>query len=132
MSKVVTLSEAASIALHSMILVGRSKKPINVDHIADATGSSRHHIAKIMQRLAKLGYVGSMRGPSGGFFLLQKANEISLLDIYEAIEGKITPTTCPLEKQVCAFDKCFLNNITYDLTVQFRKYMDSQLLSDYL
>jgi DNA-binding IscR family transcriptional regulator len=72
MSKVVTLSEAASIALHSMILVGRSKKSINVDNIAEATGSSRHHIAKIMQRLAKLGYVGSMRRPSGGFFLLQK------------------------------------------------------------
>jgi Rrf2 family protein len=132
MSKVVTLSEAASIALHSMILVGRSKKLINVDNISEATGSSRHHIAKVMQRLAKQGYVGSMRGPSGGFFLLLKANKISLLDIYEAIEGKIVPTVCPLEKKICSLEKCFLNNLTYDLTIQFKKYMSDQLLSDYL
>ena len=132
MSKVVTLSEAASIALHSMILVGRSKKLINVDHISEATGSSRHHIAKVMQRLAKQGYVGSMRGPSGGFFLLQKADKISLLDIYEAIEGKIVPTVCPLDKKICSLEKCFLNNLTYDLTIQFKKYMSDQLLSDYL
>jgi Rrf2 family protein len=132
MSKVVTLSEAASIALHSMILVGRSEKYINVDHIAEATGSSRHHIAKVMQRLAKLGYVGSVRGPGGGFYLLQNADEISLLDIYEGIEGKIVPTSCPLEKQICSLEKCFLNNITHDLTGQFRKYMDSQRLSDYI
>ena len=132
MSKVVTLSEAASIALHSMILVGRSKNLINVDNISEATGSSRHHIAKVMQRLAKQGYVGSMRGPSGGFFLLQKADKISLLDIYEAIEGKIVPTVCPLDKKICSLEKCFLNNLTYDLTIQFKKYMSDQLLSDYL
>ena len=131
MSKVVTLSEAASIALHSMILVGRSKKLINVDNISEATGSSRHHIAKVMQRLAKNGYVGSMRGPSGGFFLLQNADKISLLEIYEAIEGKIVPTVCPLDKPICSIEKCFFNNLTYDLTIQFRKYLSDKLLSDY-
>lgn len=133
MAKIVSLSEAASIALHAMILVGRSSGgSINVDKIAEITTSSRHHVAKVMQRLAKDGFVGSYRGPNGGFFLLRKPDEISLLEIYESIEGKIAHSTCPMDKQICAFDKCFMNNITYDLTIQFKNYMSSQSLAAYI
>jgi Rrf2 family protein len=133
MSKVVSLSEAVSIALHSMILIGRSKgTSVNVDRLAEATGSSRHHVAKVMQRLAKDGFVSSFRGPNGGFYLQRDPGEILLLEIYEAIEGKLVPLTCPMEKQICAFDKCFMNNITYDLTLQFIQYMKSQSLANFL
>jgi Rrf2 family protein len=133
MAKIVSLSEASSIALHAMILVGRSKgASINVDEIAETTGSSRHHVAKVMQRLAKDGYVGSYRGPNGGFSMIKKPEEITLLEIYEAIEGKVSPTACPLDKQVCNFGQCFFNNLTYDLTLQFKTYMQNQLLSNYI
>jgi Rrf2 family protein len=132
MAKIVSLSEAASIALHSMILVARSKGSVNVDQIAEITHSSRHHVAKVMQRLAKNGYVGSFRGPNGGFFLSKDADKISLLEIYECIEGKVTPTKCPADKQVCSFDRCFMNNITQDLTIQFKNYMSAQSLKNYI
>ena len=132
MAKVVTLSEAASIALHAMILVAKSKGSINVDYIAEMTQSSRHHVAKVMQRLAKDGYVGSFRGPNGGFYLVKSAENINLLDIYECIEGKVVPSSCPAEKSACTFDHCFMNNITHDLTIQFRNYMSGQMLKSYL
>ena len=133
MSKIVSLSEAASIALHAMILVGRSKgSSVNVDQIAEVTGSSRHHVAKVMQRLAKDGFVSSYRGPNGGFYLQRNENDISLLEIYESIEGKITPTSCPMDKQVCNFNQCFFNNITYDLTIRFQTYMKEQKLAQHL
>ena len=105
MSKIVTLSEAASIALHGIILVAKSDKLINVVQIADATSSSKHHVAKVFQRLVKEKFVNSHRGPSGGFSLNRKPEEITLLEIYEAIEGKIELTQCPLDKQICPFDK---------------------------
>lgn len=133
MSRVVSISEAASIALHAMILVGRSGNgSLNVDQIAEICGSSRHHVAKVMQRLAKEGYVGSFRGPNGGFFLLKKPEEINLLEIYESIEGKITESSCPMEKPVCSFDICFMNNITLELTQRFKEFMQSRTLASYL
>ena len=133
MAKVVSLSEAVSIALHSMILIGRSNgESVNADKLAEATGSSRHHVAKVMQRLAKDGFVGSYRGPKGGFYLLRNPKKIFLLEIYEAIEGKRVPVTCPMEKPICAFDKCFMNNLTYDLTMQFIQYMKSHSLANFI
>ena len=132
MSKIVSLSEAASIAIHGTILIARSVVSLNVVHIADATGTSKHHVAKIMQRLVKESFISSQRGPSGGFMLNVAPENLTFLQIYEAIEGKIEVTKCPMEKKVCPFDKCIMNNITNRLTLEFRDYPGKQRVVDYL
>lgn len=132
MSRILSLSEAASIAVHGMILVARSDKLVNVNTIAELTSSSRHHVAKVFQRLVKENFITSNRGPSGGFSLKMKPEEISFLDIYEAIEGKIEITKCPLDKPLCPFDKCIFKNVIKDLTLDFRNYMEAQTLDKYL
>lgn len=132
MSKVISISEAASIAMHSMVLIARSEEKMNVMKIAEATGASRHHVAKIMQRLVKDGYLQSNRGPNGGFVLKIDPAKISLLNIYETIEGKIDIATCPMDNPICPFDKCLMGNVVTKMTNNFKDYMSSQILSDYL
>jgi Rrf2 family protein len=132
MSKIVSMSEAASIAIHGIVLVARSAEPVNVVQIAEATGASRHHVAKIMQRLAKNGYLSSLRGPAGGFSMKANPSEISLLEVFEAIEGKIEITKCPLDKPICPFEKCLMDNVTNKMTTEFREYMGKQTLAKYL
>jgi len=132
MAKLLSLSEAASIAIHGTILVARSKKMTNVIEIAEATDTSKHHVAKIMQRLVKEGILASHRGPSGGFLLKRKPEDISFLELYEIIEGKIQITECPMDKHICPFDKCLMNNITNDLTVQFKDYLEKQTVDNYI
>ncbi|MGM0498098.1 MAG: RrF2 family transcriptional regulator [Bacteroidota bacterium] len=132
MSKIVSLSEAASIALHGMILIAREKKGMNVTKIADQTNTSKHHVAKVMQRLVKSGYLISHRGPNGGFELKVTPEEINFLEIYENIEGKIEISTCPMDKPVCPFDKCILNNVTSKMSKEFREYLSNQTLDQYI
>ncbi len=132
MSKVVSISEAASIALHGMILIARSASPLSVVTIAENTGASRHHVAKIMQRLAKSNYLNSQRGPSGGFTLKKRASEINFLEIYETIEGSIEITPCPLNKPVCPFDKCIMDNVTNKMTEEFKQHLQRQTLDQYI
>ncbi len=132
MSRILSLSEAASIAIHGMILVARSDKLVNVNQIAEMTSSSRHHVAKVFQRLVKEDFITSNRGPSGGFSLKKAPAEITFLEIYEAIEGKIVITRCPLDKPICPFDKCIFKNVMKDLTLEFRNYMEKQSLDLYL
>ncbi|MFP4041136.1 MAG: RrF2 family transcriptional regulator [Bacteroidales bacterium] len=132
MSKIVSLSEAASIALHGIILVAREKDGMNVVKIAERTHTSRHHVAKIMQRLVKAGYLISHRGPNGGFELKQNPENINFLDIYESIEGEIEINTCPMDKPVCPFNKCILNNVTSKMANEFKEYLKSQTIDQYL
>ncbi len=132
MGKVVTLTEAASIALHGMIIIARSKHSVNVQEIAEITGTSRHHVAKIFQRLVKAGYLYSHRGPTGGFILRKEPKDINFLDLYEAIEGNLEITKCPLDKPICNFDRCIMNGITMRMTKEFKEYLKSQTLDMYL
>jgi len=130
MSKIVAYSEAASIGIHSMVLIARAGEMMNVVRIAEATGSSRHHVAKILQRLVKEGFLNSTRGPSGGFALNIDPAKISLLLIYEAIEGKITIPSCPNEHLVCPFTKCIMGSVAGQMTQLFIDYLKTNTIAD--
>ncbi len=132
MSRIVQLSEAVTIGLHSMVLIARAGEIINVNHISEQTGASRNHLAKVMQRLVKAGFVKSNRGPSGGFVLKKKPKDISVLQIYEAIEGKIETSGCPMDQQLCPFDKCLVGGIVKDVSEDFIKYIKKTTLQDYI
>ncbi len=128
MSKIVSISEASSIAIHSLVLIARATEKLNVSKISAATGTSKHHVAKVLQRLAKDDFLTSGRGPNGGFSLKGKPEDITLLQIYESIEGPVHINKCPLDYPVCAFDKCLMSNIVHRLSSEFRMYLQSQTL----
>lgn len=134
MGKIVNLTEAVSIGFHSMIIIAQQGRngQINVNHLAEKTDSSRFHISKIMQKLVKDGFLGSHRGPAGGFFLAKEPEEITLLDIYETIEGKLEVTKCPLNRPVCPFNVCIFDGITVKMTRDFRDFIRDHTLAYYL
>ncbi len=133
MGRIVNISEAVSIGLHGMVIIAQSKEgQVNVNAIAERTGSSKFHVAKVMQKLAKDGFLGSNRGPSGGFFLAKAPAEIRLIDIYEAIEGKLVVTRCPIARPICPFKSCIFGNITVKMVKEFKNYVESKTLDDFL
>lgn len=133
MAHVINFSEAAFIALHGMVLVAKSEnEQVNVLEISGKLNSSKHHVAKVMQRMVKEGYLYSHRGPTGGFSMKKKPGEITLLELYESIEGKIEIGDCPMDHPICAFDKCIFNNVTKKMTEEFVEYMGGQTLASYL
>ena len=132
MSKIFALSEASSIAIHSMVLIARAENGINAVKIAEITGFSKNHIAKILQRLVKNDMLKSVRGPSGGFSMKMEPKDISLLDIYQSIEGQLDVADCPLSNELCGFDQCLMGTIVNKLTTEFKKFLNDQTLQSYL
>ena len=133
MAKIVNITEAVTIALHSVILIAKhSSKQANVGYIAKVTGSSKFHIAKVLQKLVKDGFLGSHRGPAGGFFLIDKPENITLIEIYESIEGRIVVSRCPLGKETCPFGKCVFEDLTMDMTKNFKDYLESRTIASYM
>jgi Rrf2 family transcriptional regulator, iron-sulfur cluster assembly transcription factor len=62
----------------------------------------RTFLAKIFQSLSRAGLVRSVRGTRGGFALARPVEQITTLDVIEAIEGRIAfqrclqaPARCP-------------------------------------
>ncbi|PKP04334.1 MAG: Rrf2 family transcriptional regulator [Bacteroidetes bacterium HGW-Bacteroidetes-9] len=130
MAKVVHISEAASLAVHGMVLIAGSSEILNVNQIADITHSSRNHLAKVMQILVKNGYLDSVRGPKGGFTLKGDPKKINLLEIYELIEGNIEEHHCGIETQKCPFDICVFGGLADKFSADFIEYLRNKTLFD--
>lgn len=56
--------------------------------IADALGVNASKLRQILSALMKAEIVGSSKGSNGGFFILQDFTELSLYEIYSALEDK--------------------------------------------
>ena len=132
MSKIFAISEAASIAIHGMVIIARSESGINAVKIAESTGFSKNHISKVLQRLVKSDMLKSVRGPAGGFTLKKNPEEITLLTIYESIEGTLELTDCPFDNDVCHFERCLMQNVVNKLAKEFRNFLGKQTLKDYM
>ncbi len=132
MANIINFSDAASIGLHSMILIAKSDKPLNAIQLSKQLGNSKHHIGKVLQRLVKDGLLSSYRGPTGGFKISVDPDEVTLYEVYESIEGKSNIKLCSSESHLCPVDKCIRQNLIKRLSDEFVSYMTSQKLSDYM
>lgn len=73
--------KTAEYAIRAMLLLAREKEAghfLRADEIAEAIGGPRNYTSKVLNALAKAGYIASSRGPQGGFQLVRPASEISI------------------------------------------------------
>jgi Rrf2 family protein len=67
---------------------------VQASEIAEHWKIPEYHLSKLLQTLAKRNVVLSKRGAGGGFALAKPARQISLLDVYEALEGPTDINNC--------------------------------------
>jgi Rrf2 family protein len=94
------ITKSAAYALHALMYMVRhsTQLPATTRTIAKAEGIPSGYLAKIFQRLVKAGFVRAVRGRDRGYVFVRPPEEISLLELFEAIESG------PL------FDGCFLKH----------------------
>jgi Rrf2 family protein len=125
------ISEAASLALHTMALLAAYPEEFFTNkEIASKIKSSESHLAKVLQRLVKEGFVKSERGPRGGFILGKDAHRCTLLDIYECIDGSFTASDCLSETPSCSGEKCILDGVLRNVNTIVEKYFTKTKLSE--
>ena len=73
-----------AVAVHILILISESSKPINSEQMAESVGTNASYIRKILALLKKSGMVDGHRGVSG-YTLTTTPEQISLLKIYQAV-----------------------------------------------
>lgn len=131
MSNLLKISDAASLALHAMVLLAANPgREISTRQIASELRASEAHLSKVLQRLGKVGLVTSTRGPKGGFMLGRKADEITLLDVYEAIDGPLVPNNCLLGTPICGGERCILGDLLETVGGQVGEYLATTTLPE--
>jgi Rrf2 family protein len=85
------LTRAASYAIHALVYMALQKhnRPMASHHIAHARGIPERFLLKVLKPLVSTRMLMSIKGPNGGYRLAKAPNEITLLDILEAVDGPI-------------------------------------------
>ena len=72
-----------------------------IDEVSREESIPKSFLAKIFQSLVKAGLVRSIRGAGGGFALAKNPADIPVLEIIEAVEGRIIFQRCKMTRPDC-------------------------------
>ncbi|MCH9643717.1 MAG: SUF system Fe-S cluster assembly regulator [Gammaproteobacteria bacterium] len=99
--------------------------------LSEQTGIATPTVSKILKQLQEAQLLSSSRGANGGYQLSRRINDITIIDVIEAIEGPPALTECSQGDDICSFDhSCVLkHNWTY-INRSIYKFLESVSIAD--
>lgn len=90
-------SQTVEYALRAVVhLASEAPAGRTTDQIAEATRVPRAYLSKVLQSLGRGGIVHSQRGLGGGMTLTKTSDELTILEVVNAVEPLQRIHTCPL------------------------------------
>ncbi|MFT8933103.1 MAG: Rrf2 family transcriptional regulator [Acetobacter syzygii] len=88
--------------LHSLLWLVAHPGPVSSLDLADMQGIPAAFMAKLLPRLEKAGILVAVEGVRGGYQLARPAEQVSVLDVVDAVEGRKTLFNCQQIRGRCA------------------------------
>lgn len=91
------LPKTSEYALRAVVWLAREPgQPSSADDLAEHTRVPRRYLQKVLQDLARGGLVRSQPGPGGGYALVPHPEELTILDVVNAVAPLERIRSCPL------------------------------------
>ena len=103
-------STKAEYGVRLMVELGRQpgSEPVALSAVAEAERLPLSYLEHLVAKLRQAGLVTSTRGAHGGYQLARPADEITMDEVVEALEGQIAPMECfhptPEGKVLCSHE----------------------------
>lgn len=126
-------------ALHCCsILAAVPDRGVSTRDLAEFHGVPKEYLSKALQALSRAGLVEGSLGKTGGYRLARRPEQITFLDVVEAIEGKRRSFECSEIRQnnPCLPDDfkvkgvCAVARVMYDADEAWRKHLRGVTLAD--
>ena len=111
------VSRTVAYALHSVLQLAQAERhtPVPCSRLAAAGEMPERFLLQILRSLVTHGILVSTRGVDGGYRLERDPEEISLLEVIEAIDGPLNPvlpTVKGLPRECKAKLECVISDVT--------------------
>ncbi|MBN1776953.1 MAG: Rrf2 family transcriptional regulator [Clostridiales bacterium] len=106
--------------------------PQSLSRIA-SVGIPKQYLEQLLGSLRRNGLIHSVRGANGGYQIAKPSEEITVLDILDAMEGPLALSDCIADDRCCAkATKCRVRHTWERLTVNINRELASVSLKDML
>ncbi len=121
------LSTRTRYAARALVEIARHRgNPVAVKVISESQKISVKYLENLMKNLKKHDLVHSFRGVDGGYVLGRDARQITMLDIYTAVEGEVEFVECVNDPDSCSiYSTCPTNCVWTGLSRVVREYLSS-------
>ena len=111
--------------------INEGKGPIFLKDIARTEEISEKYLSQIIIPLKARGLVTTFRGAHGGYILSRPSKDITLRDIFEALEGDLTLVDCITSPEICGRNsKCITRGIWDDMGKVLSDFLATHNLAD--
>lgn len=94
------------------IAANSKDSPRMIKDIAASQGISSKYVSGLALKLRNAGFIKSVRGVNGGYVLAKSPNAISILEVFEAMEGEVAIVDCLADPNCCGrCETCQARNI---------------------
>ncbi len=133
------LSKKAQYAIYALLHLARNTEgPVLISDVAQAENLPKKFLELILLELKNQGFVGSKKGKGGGYFLIKKPMEISLVQIIRHFDGAIALLPCVSDKfyQPCSHCRnesaCGVKMVFREIRDETVKLLEGRSLADIL
>lgn len=127
------LTKQTDYAFRLLMYLGRlpAEERVQIQQVCRFYDISANHLAKVVAKLARLGYITAYRGKGGGIMLAKAPAQVRLDEIVRAFEGTLQPASC--DQPPCRIAaSCALKGILQDAMQQFLQTLAQYTLADIL
>lgn len=125
------LTTHTDFALRTLMYLATTGARATAGQVAQLYSVSPNHMAKVVNQLARLGYVRSIRGIGGGMELARPPEEIRLGEVIEAFEGNMHLLDCVATENVCVIERfCKLKGVLAEAERMQLEYLNTVTLAD--
>jgi len=128
------LTSYTDYSLRVLIFLGlQSDRRVNVSEISEGFQISRNHLVKVINNLARGGFILSHRGKGGGIALARAPEKINLGQVVRFTEGPFEVVECFRSGNACVITgACTLTDVLREACGSFLKVLDRHTLADLL
>jgi Rrf2 family protein len=124
-------SQTVEYGLRAAVALARqSGEPLTGKEISDRTQVPSRYLTKVLSYLIRAELVHGSRGVGGGYTLAAPAEQISLLDVVNAVEPIRRITTCPLQLSQHSGQLCALHRQLDEAIAQTQDVLARSTLAD--
>ncbi len=127
--RLTTKGRYAVTAMLDVALNGK-QAPVNLTDISARQGISLSYLEQLFAKLRKQKLVESVRGPGGGYRLLNTQSKLTVLDIIDAVDENIEATQCQRQGNCQEGEICLTHHLWLDLSDQIRFFLSQVSLED--
>ncbi len=124
------MSHATALGFHAMAQIARSEHRVSSEELAASLHASKAHLSKVLKALADSGLLLSKRGPDGGYSLALPASQVTMLQIYEALQGPLRLDGCLFDQPICRQVQCVLGGLVEKVRHDVHSHMAHTTLHD--